>query len=55
MQQDFNKTAVSPTLYHQLQNEKRNLEIVNSNLIAQAETNNSVIDRLNIDNIDKAS
>ena len=44
---DFNKSAVSPNLYHQLQNDKRNLEIVNSNLIAQVEANNDMIERLN--------
>lgn len=47
MQPDFSKTSISPTLYQQLQNEKRNLEIVNSNLISKAEANNAVIDRLN--------
>ena len=36
MQTDFSKSAVSPNLYHQLQNDKRNLETVNTNLIAQA-------------------
>ena len=35
MQSDFNNSAVSPHLYLQLQNDKRNLETVNANLIAQ--------------------
>lgn len=47
MHHNFSATSISPTLYQQLQNEKRNLEIVNSNLIAKAEANNAVIDRLN--------
>ena len=50
----YNFDSVSPSLYQQLQNEKRNLEIVNSNLISKAEANNAVIDRLNQDNIEKS-
>ena len=36
-----------------MQVEKRNLETVNTNLIVQSQNNNSVIERLNADNVDK--
>ena len=48
------RSAVSLELFHQVQVEKRNLETVNTNLIAQAQTNNNVIDRLNFDNKEKS-
>ena len=40
-------------MFHSMQVEKRNLERVNTNLIAQAQTNNNVIERLNQDNHEK--
>ena len=45
---------MSLELFHSMQVEKRNLETVNTNLIAQAQTNNNVIERLNQDNFEKA-
>ena len=48
------RSVVSLELFHQMQVEKRNLENVSTNLIAQAQTNNSVIERLNSDNLEKS-
>ena len=47
------RSGVSLELFHQMQVEKRNLETVNTNLIVQSQNNNSVIERLNADNVDK--
>ena len=47
------RSGISLELFHQMQVEKRNLETVNTNLIVQSQNNNSVIERLNADNVDK--